>query len=374
MRIVFFGTYQSEQHPRVQVLNEGLSALGHDVVECNAPLDLDTASRVRMLRRPWRVFILAARLSSRWLRLWQASRDVGPVDAVVVPYLGHFDVRLARRRWRRRVPIALDYFISGRDTAIDRGIASPAILWILGRIDRAAVRAADFPFVDTEGHRAMLPQADRSRAVVVPIGAPGHWFSEPKPSGGPLRVVFHGTYTPLQGAPVIGEAIGLLDPDVDLTVTMIGVGQDRDAARAAAGDHPRVTWMEWVAQREMPAIVASHEVCLGIFGTGPKALRVVPNKVFQGAAAGCAILTSDTGPQREALGDAATYVPPGDGKALAEALADLAASRDRVWALREGAYRRAQEAFRPAAVTAALDRRLAEAIASGGRGVPRTSR
>jgi glycosyltransferase involved in cell wall biosynthesis len=374
MRIVLFGTYQSEQHPRVQVLKEGLAALGHEVLECNAPLELDTAARVRMLRRPWRVFILGARLSSGWLSLWRAARGVGPVDAVVVPYLGHFDVHLARRRWRRGVPIALDYFISGRDTAIDRGISSAVILWVLGRIDRSALAAADFPFVDTEGHRDMLPEGDRPRAAVVPIGAPGHWFKAPKRSGRPLRVVFHGTYTPLQGAPVIGEAIGLLDPAVDLTITMIGMGQDRDASRAAAGDHPGVTWMEWVAQEEMPAIVASHDVCLGIFGTGPKALRVVPNKVFQGAAAGCAIVTSDTGPQREALADAAVFVPPGNGKALAEALAGLAADSERVWALREGAYRRAQEAFRPAAVTASLDRRLEEAIASGGRGVPRTSR
>ena len=43
---------------------------------------------------------------------------------------------------------------------------------------------------------------------------------------------------------------------------------------------------------DLPALVAGHDVCLGIFGTGDKALRVVPNKVFQGAAAGCAIVTS----------------------------------------------------------------------------------
>ena len=70
----------------------------------------------------------------------------------------------------------------------------------------------------------------------------------------------------------------------------------------------------------LPALVAGHDVCLGIFGTGDKALRVVPNKVFQGAAAGCAIVTSDTAPQRRALGDAAVLVPPGDPEALAAAL------------------------------------------------------
>ena len=68
-------------------------------------------------------------------------------------------------------------------------------------------------------------------------------------------------------------------------------------------------------------------MCLGIFGTGDKAQRVVPNKVFQGAAAGCAIVTSDTAPQRRALGEAAVLVPPGDPGELAGALRQLAADR-----------------------------------------------
>ena len=44
----------------------------------------------------------------------------GPTDAVLVPYLGHFDVLLARLRWPRRT-IALDHLVSGEATARDRG-------------------------------------------------------------------------------------------------------------------------------------------------------------------------------------------------------------------------------------------------------------
>jgi len=47
---------------------------------------------------------------------------------------------------------------------------------------------------------------------------------------------------------------------------------------------------------------------------------VVPNKVFQGAAAGCAIITSDTGAPARVFGDAIVLVPPGDADALAAAL------------------------------------------------------
>jgi glycosyltransferase involved in cell wall biosynthesis len=363
MRLVFFGTYDERHHPRVQVLREGLEARGHEIVECDAPLDLDTAARVRMVRQPWRGAALGGRLASRWRQLWARARSLPRPDAVVVPYLGHFDVHLARRLWRD-VPLALDYFISGRDTAMDRGITSPAILSLLGRIDRAALRAADIPFVDVEGHLELLPHEHLARAVVVPIGAPGLWFSRPgrRPTG-PLRVVFYGSYTPLQGAPVIGQALRLLGPEREkIRFTMIGRGQDLPATRRAAGEDPGVTWVDWAEPEDLPAIVAEHDVCLGIFGTGAKALRVVPNKAYQGAAAGCAVVTSDTSPQRRALMESALFVPPGDPAALAQALRDLAADPARVWTLRLAAHERADKAFRPVAVVSSLHDRLEQAV------------
>jgi glycosyltransferase involved in cell wall biosynthesis len=51
-------------------------------------------------------------------------------------------------------------------------------------------------------------------------------------------------------------------------------------------------------------------------------------------------------------------VPPGDQGALADALRALAADPEEVWRLRRAAYERAEAAFRPGAVVAALDDRL----------------
>jgi glycosyltransferase involved in cell wall biosynthesis len=139
---------------------------------------------------------------------------------------------------------------------------------------------------------------------------------------------------------------------------MVGSGQDHDETRSLAAANHRVAWVDWVASGQLPALVAGHDVCLGIFGTGPKALRVVPNKVFQGAAAGCALVTSDSAPQRRLLGDAAVLVPPGDAAALAAALRDLAVDRDRLRAARAAAAELARSSFTPAAVTAPLLARL----------------
>jgi glycosyltransferase involved in cell wall biosynthesis len=109
-----------------------------------------------------------------------------------------------------------------------------------------------------------------------------------------------------------------------------------------------------VSGEVLPAVVAAHDVCLGIFGTTPKAGRVVPNKLFQGAAAGCALVTSDTPPQRRLLGAAARYVPAGDAPGLAAALETLAGDPAQVRALAADAASLARSEFTAVAVTAPL--------------------
>jgi len=348
MRVLVFGTYDTAMHPRVATIAEGLRAAGLDVVECNAPLGLATADRVAVLASPSRIPALLGRIARRWFALARMTRRLPKPDVVLVGYLGHFDVHLARLLFRR-TPIVLDHLIGASDTARDRRLDGGARATLTRLIDTAALRAADVIVVDTDEHRAALPERHRDRAVVVPVGAPHSWFGPPSSSrsstsDGPLRVVFFGLYTPLQGAPVIGAALAGL-PDIE--VTMIGHGQDEAATRVAAAGNPAITWLDWVPAADLPAVVAGHDVCLGIFGTGPKALRVVPNKVFQGAAAGCAIVTSDTPPQQRALGDAALLVPPGDPAALAAALRRLAADRAELARLRTAAHRLAAERFAP---------------------------
>jgi glycosyltransferase involved in cell wall biosynthesis len=362
-RVLFFGTYDARLYPRIRVLQQGFAALGDEVVECNVPLGLDTAMRVRILRQPWLVPILVVRLAVAWSRLWIRSRRLPEIDLVIVGYMGHFDVHLARRLWPD-VPVVLDHLISASDTALDRGAQPGLVVRLLERLDRAALEAADVPCVDTPGHLELIRGEAHDRTLVVPVGASEDWFHRPdSPSGSPIRVVFFGSFTPLQGAPVIGEAAGLLASEPSLKLTLIGRGQDYETTRAAAAANESVEWIEWIDPEQLPAVVAAHDVCLGIFGTGPKALRVVPNKVFQGAAAGTAIVTSDTRPQREVLDPAAVFVPPGDARALASALVELASTPLRVAALRAAAYERAVLAFRPASVTAPLYARVAAVAA-----------
>ena len=373
--VVLFGTFDERRHPRVRVLREGLEARGHDVTVVNLPLDLDTAARVQLVAQPWRAPLVALRLALAWARLLVRSRSVHRPDAVVVGYLGHFDVHLARFRWPR-AHLVLDHMVSLADTTADRKLDSSTTLTrVLTAVDRAATRRADTVVVDTPEQADQLPSEHRDKAIVVPVGAPGAWFAggDTAGSGGaddPLSVVFFGLYTPLQGATTIGEAIAKLAGQ-PVTWTMIGSGQERAACEAAAGP-AAVRWLDWVDADDLPAIVAAHDVCLGIFGTGPKARRVVPNKVFQGAAAGCVIITSDTPSQRNALHDAAIFVPPGDAAALSEAIMNLTSKPSEVESRKRAARTAADERFTPSAVVAGLVSRLdsTSTSAAGGGTLP----
>jgi glycosyltransferase involved in cell wall biosynthesis len=364
VRVVGFGTYDVGRHPRIGIVLDGLRQRGVDVVDLNRPLGFSTAERVAMLRRPWTAYRLVLRLLARWTRLAFGSvpaRRGGRLDAVLVGYLGHFDVVLARLVFPR-TRIVLDMMVFAADTARDRGVTGGLKLRLLDVLDRLAVRCADVVLLDTDEHAALLPRSARHKAVVVPVGAPAAWFAargeRTDPPADGLRAVFFGLYTPLQGATVIGEALGLLADRPEIAVTMIGAGQDHAAARTAAAGSPNTTWLAWVESDELPRIVASHDVCLGIFGTTAKALRVVPNKVYQGAAAACAIVTSDTPPQRRMLGDAAVYVSPGDPAALADALRSLADDPGRMRELGAAARSLATSRFAASEIVGPLYERL----------------
>jgi glycosyltransferase involved in cell wall biosynthesis len=368
-----FGTFRTDLHPRVDVLVEGLRDNGLRVDVVNEPLPLDTAHRVAMLRHPWRLAELLLALARCWARLWvrgrRAARD--RPTAVLVGYLGHFDVHLARWVFGRRPTLVLDHLVFAEDTARDRHVTAAGRLALLRRLDHWALHRADVVVCDTEEHATRARAAGASRVVTVPVGAAEAWWRTPPRDSGepgdPVRVIFFGLFTPLHGTATIAEAVRGLPGELPFELTLVGRGQDHaDTARALSGDR-RVRFVDWLSEPELRAEVAAHDVVLGVFGTGDKARRVVPTKAYQGLAAGRAVVTSDTPPQRRVLGDAAVLVPPGDAPALAEALAGLCRDRDLVRELGRRGRERAADRFRPTPATADLADLLAGVTRVPGR-------
>ncbi|MDU0349575.1 glycosyltransferase [Actinomyces sp. MRS3W] len=385
-KVLGFGTYDVASHPRVEVLLEGLRRTPDTAVrELDEPLGLSTADRVAMLKQPWRLPVLVGRLASRWTRLAAGSRRFRgshAPDTLLVGYMGHFDVLWARLLYPRTT-IVLDHLIFAAGTARDRG-EDGVKARILGLLDSLATHAADVVVLDTAEHAAKLDASIADRGVIVPVGAPAAWYEAGRDAAAarladdgardahrPLTVVFFGLFTPLQGAPHIAKALRLLaERGTPVRALLIGSGQDRAECEQILAGSPAenmVEWRDWVDSTELPRLVAEHDVCLGIVGTTDKALDVVPNKVYQGLAAGCAVVTSDTAPQRRLLGGGAIFVPPGAPEALADALEHLATDP----AALRGARKRAAAAaaaFVPeqavAPLVAALERTRAAEAAS----------
>ena len=327
--MVLFGSYDEVLHPRVAVLREGLTEAGCQVCTVNEPLGASTADKVAAAGSLTAAVRFVGRVLRSWWRLQRRGRRVPAPDVVLVGYLGHLDVHLARLLWPRSV-IMLDHMVGLADTVRSRGLDRGITRWLLDRVDRAALARADVVVVDTEEQLRHLPPSAQPRAVVAPVGAARSWHGHPRPSPPPpLRICFVGLFTPLHGTPVIARALAtVFERDVDVVVSMVGSGQDLDATRSAAGAAAsRIDWIDWVDSDELASFVASHHVSLGIFGTTDNAQRVAPTKVYQGIAAGQTVVTSDTAPQRRAFGDTAIYVPPGDADALADVLTDLATGR-----------------------------------------------
>lgn len=352
-----FGTYDVTTHPRVRVLLDGLEAHGFQVSQLNRPLGIGTAGRISALKNPFALIRFGVRLLRRWVSLAFGSRKfrgANTPDVILVGYMGHFDVLLARLLFPH-TPIILDHLIFAADTAKDRGANAGLLQSALRFIDYQALKTASVIVLDTPAHRHLIPAGLTDKtSVIVPVGAPEPWFDAhpapaPHESEDPLSVVFFGLYTPLQGAPVIARGIRDAASEVPLSVTMIGSGQDAPACRDILAGC-QVTWINWVSAEDLPAVVAAHDVCLGIMGTTEKALRVVPNKVYQGMAAGCAVVTSDTQPQREVLGDTAFYCTPGDAQHLADTLIHLSRNRAELAATRQRCAEYASHHFRPAHV------------------------
>lgn len=354
LRICLFGTYDRVAHPRIVILKSALRAAGAEVVEAHVPgWSGGTEEKLRTAAKPLQPSTLL-RLLGTWIGLTRRYRRIGPHDVVLVGYFGHLDVHLARLLAGRHCPVVLDMFLSVYDTVVlDRATVAPGSLpaRLCRLVDQRAVRTSRLALLDTEAqvefctHVLDIPE---SKLAVIPVGAePDRFPPRPLPGGAPLRVLFYGSFIPLHGTRTLAAAIRLLH-GTPVVFTVVGRGQERLAFDRGMDGVSGVTVVDWVDYDRLGELIAAHHVVLGVFGTSDKASRVVPNKVYQAACAGRAIVTADTPATRAAFADGeVALVPPGDAEALAAVLHDLAADRERVTELGRRARARFEQDYAP---------------------------
>ncbi len=322
--VCFFGAYDPG-YPRNRILREGLRLAGLEVLE----------ARVRGRRVLFRYPALALAFARRGRR----------AGVVLVPEFRHKDMPLAR--WlagRRR--LVFDPLVSRHDTLVgDWGLhagGSFQARWNLG-IDRAALARADLVLCDTWAHGALFESlgASRARLERVLVGAEAMFFAVPRPRPAPaVQLAYIGGFLPLHGTRTVVEALARLErePGVpEFRCELVGTGIEFDAARRLAREAglQRTEFVGRVAYADSPRVLERAHIVLGAFGAGAKAGRVIPHKVYQGLAAGRAVITGDGPGLREVFepGRDLCAVPRGDADALAAGLSRLvrdAALRERL--------------------------------------------
>jgi glycosyltransferase involved in cell wall biosynthesis len=301
-----------------------------------------------------------------------ALRRLPRPDLVWVPCFRQRDMAAARRQCRcwGDVPLVFDPLISAYDKQVwerfklkdGRAAAQRLLAW-----ERDLFAQADRVLADTTCHAAyfenMLGVA-RGKLRVVCLGADETLFTpapQRTPGSSPVDVLFYGGFIPLHGAQTIIEAARLYQgPPVRWS--LLGEGPTLKVCRSAAAGLGNVFFEDRIPYAQLSARIHRADILLGVFGTTQKAGRVIPNKVCQALACGRPVVTraSDAYPAATRAPAALCFVPPGDARALAAAVA--------VWAAdREGLARRGTAArdIYEACFSAPVVRRQLEAALAG---------
>jgi glycosyltransferase involved in cell wall biosynthesis len=368
MTACLFGTFVAS-HSANRLLRHALGGAGYEVVDCHEPLWQETPRKGRryfaapsLARLGARYAAAAARLARRWRRLSEGA------PLVVVGFGGQLDVLLARRLCRPRAALVFAPLVSLSETLVeDRRVfpAGGARSRAVAALDRAAFRAADLVLADTAAHADYLREigAPGDRVAVWPLGVEPEFLaaSPGRPAG--RRVLFYGSFLPLHGVDTIVDAAAILGASAE--VVLIGTGPERARIEARARSlDARIAWRDDVPLAALPEELARAAVVLGIFGAGRKASLVVPNKVYQAAAAGRPLVTRDSAALREILrpGEHCLVCPAADPEALAAAIARLLDDPALASRLGRAARSHVIERFSPERQAARLGQVLAERL------------
>lgn len=343
--IYFFGIYDPT-YARNVVLQTGLRAHGWRVVDCR--VDPRGCSRLGKYRK-----LLA-------LLLW-AKKQPGPI---FVAYPGQTVLWLAKI-FAPKKKIIFDAFTSLYDSNVfDRQLYSARSLRGLRDyfLDYTSWRLADFCLTDTLENLKYWQRefGYRKNCLSVFVGSKIKQgvVGPNRPDDGRLIVHFHGHYIPLQGVDCIIKAAKILSEHKEIVFRIIGQGQEYEKIRHLAREL-EVSNIEFLPEMDFENLqskISEADIVLGIFGSTDKAMRVIPNKVFEGLALGKPVLTAETPAVKELLVDNITvaFCRSAGSNSLAEKILFLKENEQTKKKIGENAERLYNDKLRPEKIVAGL--------------------
>lgn len=358
LKVCYFGHYDPE-YSRNRIIKKALQRAGAEIIEIN-----DRSQGIARYRN----------LLGRALR--------HEFDLMIVGFPGHTDMPLAKLLCSLKgIPLVFDAFLSSYDSVVwDRAQVSPKSLSALKLycIDAIASRLANVVLLDTNAHIRYFAETfgvspKKFRRIWVGADEEIVYPRTEVAENSEFTVFFYGSFIPLHGIEYIVEAAKILETRAELAqFIIVGSGQTYAKIRETADrlGVKSVTFLGRVAYEELPVLMSQSQVCLGIFGTSPKAQRVIPNKVFDALAVRRAVITADTPAIWEAdlvHGKNLWLCPAGSGEALADAIVTLKHDRELREFVAENGFRHFSIRFAIDAIAKDLVSVIKEALGCGSK-------
>jgi glycosyltransferase involved in cell wall biosynthesis len=307
MKVLYFGTYEKD-YPRNRVVIDGLRKNNVQVIECHVPFSEIFEDKKRKFRNK---FFLALKLNEAHWKLLFKSLKYRDCDVVIVGYIGQLDMLLTKVIFPEK-KIIFNPMLSLYDTIVlDRkwikdktGMSN-----LLKFFDKYSCKLADVVCLDTEEHAKYFNEEfaiEKEKLKRLFIGAEERIFyprKEKETTKEKRRILFYGQFTPLHGTSYIIRAAKLLEKNKNIEFEIIGKGQtyEQDMALVKELKVKNIKFIDWVPYDKLPEHIGNATLCLGgHFGSGRKAKRVVPNKVFQMIAMKKPVIVSNSKASREA--------------------------------------------------------------------------
>lgn len=221
-----------------------------------------------------------------------------------------------------------DFFISLYDTFVcDRQKLSARSLpaRFLHRLDQLTLKKAELVISDTKAHKDYFAsEFHKDASMIEPLYLEADtsiYYPRKVQRSGVFRVLYFASVLPLQGLPVILDAVGRLKARDDIRFVIIG---------PVPGDMPKpessnVTYIRWLSQEALAKEIAMADLCLaGHFHPSiQKAWRTIPGKAYIYEAMGKPMILGDNPATRELESRwkvPVFYVPMGDARALADCI------------------------------------------------------
>ena len=207
-------------------------------------------------------------------------------------------------------------------------------------LERFLYRRADRLLVNSPGFITHIQTVSGRTPALIPNGVDGSLFS-PAQSGAHFRerwqatdrfvALYAGAHGTANNLEIVLEAAKLLREVAPILFVLVGDGKEKLALEASARSSclENVRFEHAQPKDAMPAVIAAADVCMATLRDIPLFRTTYPNKVFDYMAAGKPTLIAIDGVIRQVVEESGggVFVPPGDARALADAVRQLEADR-----------------------------------------------